>query len=285
MKKIGILTFHRAINYGGVLQNFSLQKKLIDLGYEVETIDFYSKPVYDIYNTFYIGKFNLIKTPLRFVVNLFNYRNNKRIKIKFNDFIKNNIRISKQYDKNNIKNIQKKYEYIISGSDQVWNKDITKDDYNVFDLSLFDSNKKIAYAASIGKDNISSTEMNYYCELIKNYKKVSVREKSFALKLGTSVSAVLDPVFFHTKDEWIKSLSLNSNKNEEYIFVFSLERTKQISKIIKEISKKYKVTCICSCLYIRIVFESILRFFISNLSDGNACNGIRILSNITRNHI
>ena len=40
MKRIGILTLHRANNFGAVLQNYALQKAIKRLGYECETIDY-----------------------------------------------------------------------------------------------------------------------------------------------------------------------------------------------------------------------------------------------------
>ena len=43
MKKIGIITFHKAINYGSVLQAYSLQHLLESEGYLVEIIDYEPK--------------------------------------------------------------------------------------------------------------------------------------------------------------------------------------------------------------------------------------------------
>ena len=37
--KIGILNFHRALNYGAVLQCYGLQETLTALGHEVSVID------------------------------------------------------------------------------------------------------------------------------------------------------------------------------------------------------------------------------------------------------
>ena len=37
--KIGIITFHRANNFGAVLQCYALQETLRHLGYEAEVID------------------------------------------------------------------------------------------------------------------------------------------------------------------------------------------------------------------------------------------------------
>ena len=40
MKKVGILTFHNAINYGAVLQTYALYKVLINLGAQTKVIDY-----------------------------------------------------------------------------------------------------------------------------------------------------------------------------------------------------------------------------------------------------
>lgn len=45
MKKIGILTFHNVINYGGVLQCMALQDFLEYYNYEVEVINYKSKHI------------------------------------------------------------------------------------------------------------------------------------------------------------------------------------------------------------------------------------------------
>ena len=40
MKKICILTFHRAINYGALLQAYALQCKIKELGIECDILDY-----------------------------------------------------------------------------------------------------------------------------------------------------------------------------------------------------------------------------------------------------
>ena len=45
-KKIGILTYHRALNYGAVLQTYALYKKLTNLtNQKVEIINYYNKSI------------------------------------------------------------------------------------------------------------------------------------------------------------------------------------------------------------------------------------------------
>ena len=40
-KKVGIITLHRVVNYGSVLQTYALQEKIKSLGYKVEVIDYF----------------------------------------------------------------------------------------------------------------------------------------------------------------------------------------------------------------------------------------------------
>lgn len=241
MKKIGIVTFHRAINFGGVLQSYALQKKLKDYGLDVEEIDYYSNDVYKIYNYFYVGKFNIIKTPIKIALNFGFFIKNIRIKKKFNKFREKYIQTSDFLSsKEKVINYINRYDYIISGSDQVWNKDITLNDYDFYDLSLFNTNNKISYAASVGKDDISEQEKAYYKNLIKGYNSVSVRESSLQNTLGEEVSHVMDPVFLLEKEEWYKIKS-SAYEKEKYIFIFSLQQNSNINQIVDSLNNDYKI--------------------------------------------
>ena len=58
--KIGVLTFHRADNWGAVLQAYALQQYLMMLGNDVDMIDYRCKPIESVYTPFllkrYLGK-------------------------------------------------------------------------------------------------------------------------------------------------------------------------------------------------------------------------------------
>lgn len=55
-KKIGILTFHAADNYGAVLQAYALQHYLENKGAHVEIIDFVTPQVEKANNIFFVSK-------------------------------------------------------------------------------------------------------------------------------------------------------------------------------------------------------------------------------------
>ena len=76
--KIGILTFHRAINYGAFLQAFALKTYLTSLGNEVEIVDYWPEGHADSYRLLprswkkrsLFGKLKfIISFILRFVIN------------------------------------------------------------------------------------------------------------------------------------------------------------------------------------------------------------------------
>ena len=50
--RVGILTFHRAHNYGAVLQCYALQKVLKNLGHEVQVIDYRQPYIENLYAVF-----------------------------------------------------------------------------------------------------------------------------------------------------------------------------------------------------------------------------------------
>ena len=54
--KIGILTFHRAINYGASLQAYALTKKMNEMGYEAEIVDYRNPHIENMFHNFSINK-------------------------------------------------------------------------------------------------------------------------------------------------------------------------------------------------------------------------------------
>jgi polysaccharide pyruvyl transferase WcaK-like protein len=103
MKKVGILTMHYSLNEGSMLQAYFLQKlvKKIFIDWDVEIIDFRHKRKNDFYN-----------------------RNQDNRKIALNSFVKK-MKLSKKSfltnkDKDAFNYIEKNYNAIIVGSDEVW---------------------------------------------------------------------------------------------------------------------------------------------------------------------
>ena len=120
MKKVGIITYHFARNYGAVLQCYALQKYLLNKGYNVEIINYVNKTQYNN-NDYYKHGVNIknIITNLCFIPFL---KIRKEKNKKFDDFSNEYLKLSKKstsIDELKIMCDNKKYDFIISGSDQV----------------------------------------------------------------------------------------------------------------------------------------------------------------------
>ena len=228
--KVGIVTFHRAHNYGAVLQCFALQQTLKSLGTEVEVIDYYCRTVYE-------GYWNglpriMFKHPVRSIKNivislLWGAKYWKRYS-SFNRFINTKLNLSTPYTKDNHLELNK-YDAIIYGSDQIWNDNITNGD-GIFYGDGFD-NVKIAYAASAGKDE---SNVSKHKNQILTFKAIGLREKSLDAKLALlknlSRTVVLDPTLLLDAQDWIENLNLQKRPViDNYVLVYPLrERDKTV---------------------------------------------------------
>lgn len=136
--KVGILTFHRAINYGAVLQTFALQK-VLSRYCECEVIDYRCKYIENLYKPFNISKDRFIRS---LISTILKYRSRKIKMIKFYKFLDNNVKLSPSFNKSDLKNIEDNYDVFITGSDQVWNNSCAGFDKTYFLDFVSDKRKK-----------------------------------------------------------------------------------------------------------------------------------------------
>ncbi len=217
--KIGILTLPIAENYGGILQAVALYRYLYNQGHDVVLI--YKETEQIFWKKFL--KEVLLKIPFH---NFKNIKTNNKIeharlqRKKFHrGFIENEIfKISKDlYTKQNLEDFVKKenFDAVIVGSDQVWRKAYINDKhYKSYFLDFVaDSEiKKIAYAASFGKDYWEGKDdIDEISKLLADFTAVSTREKSGVDVCKNSfgfndVKHVLDPTMLIDKEFYINEI-------------------------------------------------------------------------------
>lgn len=237
MKKIGIVTFHRALNYGAILQCYALYK-ILSTKYDCEVINYYSKQMESIYYP-KMSIVSLIKKIINFLMNPKRIIHNNRRVHKFNDFRKKCLKLSNKYSSSNIKNANSKYDAFISGSDQVWNPDCNCCD-PIFYLSFAEKNKKFSYAASFGADRFDDKNYNYLRQNLYGFNNYSVREPEgieILKKIGIEKGYVdCDPVFLLSKGEWASMCSLKRSNN--YVLVYNMAKQKNANSFALELAKK-----------------------------------------------
>lgn len=228
MKKVGIITIYDEDNYGNRLQNYAVQTILQNRGFDVETIK---------YNIEYT--MSIIKPGKR--LNLFR-EFNKKINFAPDRLIMNQVSEIKE-------DLNKRYDYVVVGSDQIWNyafKALFSD--KVF-ASFVDKDKRIALSASIGVSELPEDPERYkICEkYMKEMYGISVREfagKEIVEKISgrTDVKVLIDPTMMLTKEEWEKNIKKPEqiNENENYILTYFLgELDKKGKQELKEFSIRH----------------------------------------------
>lgn len=192
--RIGIVTIIDDFNYGNRLQNYAVQKKLSK--YKTITID------NDInYFSLLVRKLKMLKI----CVDPHNERNRYKNFYMFN----RNINFSKRmYSSKNKLKFLNNYDYLIVGSDQVWNPNFGR--LNDLDLLSFaDNNKRIAFSASFGVNDIPDNMKLKVGEELKKFKAISVREnrgKEIVEELTgrKDIEVLVDPTMLLTAEEWDK---------------------------------------------------------------------------------
>ena len=242
--KIGILTLHRALNYGAVLQTMGLYNYLKKMNYQVEIIDFVPNEIYGYYNYKIFSKPITIRSV---VSKTLRYRRNKKEFKAFESFVGENFQLSKTcYTEMELKEIINQFDSVICGSDQIWNPKAIAGMTDVYYLNFIENNKirKISYAASYGNINtIKKLEENLK-EYFKSFTAISVREEEAVEKTkqlsNKDVKRLIDPSMLIEKEDY-KNKEKEIEVPAKYILVYKLKENDIMTNNAIEIAKMLNI--------------------------------------------
>ena len=261
--KIGLITYHSAYNFGSVLQAYAMQEYLKSEIGNCEIINYRTKEQRRVYAIFVWnqGVVGWLKSLIKNVLNIPCYKRRKIRQENYEKLIKNWFNLSVEcVEPEDVYALWDKYDIIISGSDQIWNK-MSNELANVswkymMPYLLYGyMGKKVSYASSIG--NMSDEDLLKIIPEVEKFSAVSIREKETATKLRNlckvEIQIVVDPTFLLFKEEWIKRFELQKT-NERYILYYALNRMMDIRKAKKIIGSYaklhgYKVKMIAPLAY------------------------------------
>lgn len=241
--KVGILTQHFLLNYGGVIQNYALQQVLIKLGHEPLTFE---------HDTCYSRTWWVLRTvnqiiKTRSLKHLPTYPTYKG-RIGQKNFIKFVLKNIKSVPVRDFKpSLTSKYDidaYIV-GSDQVWRPAFNLGPRlgQMFLDFTDDKVKKISYAASFGTLEWEYDEMQTeQCKVLaKRFDAISVREDS-GVRLckkyfGVDAVHVLDPTLLLEKEDYLKICNYVPI-SKPHIFVYSLVVSDKVMVVAHDIAAK-----------------------------------------------
>jgi len=238
--KTGILTFHQADNYGAVLQAYALQSAIEQIGNPVEIIDYKQSAIEKTYRIIKFNKSSKINFLKSSAANFWNYNSRVKKKKLFNNFRNDFLNISEK--KFNSSNREMNYDTYIVGSDQVWNEEIIKNDKTFFLDFVNGNEKKIAYAASVGKDNLTSKEIKNLVSNISGFNFLSVREDDLVSNLNSrcnnTITHVLDPTLIADKVIWDKLPNFKRYENKKYLLIFRMVGDERVLDIAEAVAKR-----------------------------------------------
>lgn len=221
MKKVAILTFHRALNYGAKLQAFALMT-LINAFADSYILDYRCKKIEEFYYNKSI--FNRIKEIAK-VILFPKYMNDLRKRRKCFNYFDSFYKFSKAYFPQTVKEADSSFDVFLAGSDQIWNPEITGYDLNYF-LPFCKAEKRNSYAASLGKANLLDFNLFDIKGYLEGFRTITVRESSMVGHIKSffpnlNPISVCDPVFLLTGNEWKQNLNLCEKKSDKkYIFIY-----------------------------------------------------------------
>lgn len=222
--KIGILTYHRTLNYGGCLQALATRLMLEQMGHEVYYVDYwpdYHKRYYSFFNRVYFQQYSWygklyylykIGRSFRFV--------RKRQK-NFEVF-------HKKYTYPFCRPLTDKYDVIIYGSDQIWRVQKPLKDYNpiYFGDNQIDAKLHVAFSASMGLIPESMEQRNRLKLLLSHLDYISVRESNLLQlvhELGyKDAIQTIDPTLLLDSKIWDTQFPTPNYSGPGYILVYNL---------------------------------------------------------------
>lgn len=256
-KKIGCAIAYRKgqNNYGTSLQGYAMIKKIQQLGYDVEIIN-------------YIKQFTLLDK-IKWVINSYRCGLGRNIKVKKQslpvDYVRNiGIRTAavdaykekkllplfhdyRGYEA--LSNGSKNYDVVVVGSDQVWiPTGLPTKFYNL--LFVDDNVRKVAYASSFGVQEIPDFQKKATGAYLDRFYKIGVREKRGkeivdALSHQTA-QVVADPTLLLSREEWEEEIASSViNDKEPYMFCYLISENEDARAKATELAKQKGLKIIC----------------------------------------
>lgn len=261
--EIGLITMHKIVNYGSVLQSYATLFTFNRLGHNTTIIDYYNERMH------LLGMAKRIKNKkevfkkhpaVRFAAQCVMLPSYIHRFHTFKKFWKKyyNLTDTTYSSFEELCKAPPIFDIYCTGSDQVWNSGWNEFIDRAFFLDFIPKDKKcFAYAASFGKSALDENEKTETTELLKKYGALSVRESSgvnILNELGFKDAVnVLDPTLLLNLNDW-KPMISNRFKNKKYIMVYNLNRNPEIDRLAQKLSqsKNLPIYSICYAYHDKI---------------------------------
>lgn len=241
--KIGIITLHKVLNYGAILQAYALYKSLSQYG-EVYIVDYETDHVR---RDSKLIRFNAsFRGFLAFGKDLIRFRYRRRVHSKFRSFREDHLKLV------SIKDVRRELGFgaCYAGSDQIWNPRCVNGN-NLLDLNYFlefveEGVKKYSYASSAGGYTFDDKQLKLIEEKLHVFDYVAVRESGLQTLLSNQCNIpcenVVDPTLLLTAEQWTELCQDNCETNtSDYIFLYSVPKIKLLREALDKVKRHFSL--------------------------------------------
>lgn len=212
--KVGVCTFHYAVNPGSTWQAYGLYKTISSLSSDINVnIINYHEDRYRRRYLFFQPK-RTIAGNINQLYKICSYHKYQR----FWNIIGEGL--TKRLNDRSFLGALDDFDVIVAGSDQIWNLELTGRNFNFF-ISIFNGIKKVSYAASIGTEDFPDEDKEIVAKYLKDFCHLSVREPQAQLAIqkliGRKPELVIDSSLLLQRKEY-ELLAMKPKIKNKYIY-------------------------------------------------------------------
>ena len=239
--KVGILTFHRAHNYGAVLQCHALQQVLESMGHEVRVIDYrqpYIESLYAIFSWKYVCPM-LVHLHLKSICHYMATSGTRLLRtVRYHRFRKRYLHTTPKCTRT----VLPPFDCYVIGSDQLWSLHCTNGRDEVYWGQFIrpSRSKVVGYAISSNYESLHRIGVEAVRQGLENFSALSFREKAIGRLIydmtGRWGENVLDPTLLISSAYW-DSFG-NAGRKQKASVVVYLMRSRNSRETNRNILKK-----------------------------------------------
>ena len=241
---VGIVTQPLCANYGGILQNFALQRILKTLGYTPVTLDYMPSLSIGRY-LLYVGKWggSLLLQGRRRPLKPYHHFLERPAAI--DTFVQKELSVTRMLSRYSASELKRnRIDALIVGSDQVWRYSYNSQNFKDMFLAFAKGYpcRKTAYGASFGveKWDCPMNVRPVISRLASQFDRLSVREDSGAKlckeHFGINAEVVLDPTLLLSASEYEKFCEKTESGEDPYLAAYVLDMNQEKRECIEAVA-------------------------------------------------
>ena len=244
MKKLGILTFNRALNYGAILQAYAMKRVCEELEYETHIVD-YNRGKDEGPHPFrvFLRSANKRKALVRLLKSVLGYPWNRHKWNLFRSFRKRYLSESNQCE-NADQIFELDYDAYVMGSDQIWNYNITGGRLDpVYFGRLPEKAASVVYGASAHDTPFPlNMEIKLQEELSNTDAPIGIREQKLADYIrdltGICYPVVIDPVLL-AGETVLRQIESSWHPRKPYVLLYQIDNNPASDISINTLEKRF----------------------------------------------